>query len=405
MVINGNPVKNYRIGNRTISSAMRIIDNAGYFLFGLFKKKGKDFINSGEKRKFLIIRLDDIGDVVLATPFIETLKNKFPDSKIDLLVKHSTKEVLNNNPCINKVFEIEPFWMRTNHPSSIFKILSLVKKLRKGSYNTIFELRGHPLNILFAYLCGGMNSAGYSSQGLGFLLTNAIVERKRKHQVERNLDILRRTGIDCDNISPRVMFSKQDRVFADEFFKKNGLNKKRFVVAIHAGAPWAPKRWPGERFSELSDRIIEKFDARVLFIGSRKEKPLINRIIERMRNNKEAINLAGMTSLGESEALLSKSSLFIGNDSGPMHISSAVGTPTIALFWGEGPSSFGPYGKNNEVIFKKDKCYGNAVQRMGKNCACGSTPCKALLNIHVDDVFKVVKKYAISMKNLGKVEA
>lgn len=383
----------YRINKKHALVLIKIIDFIGYTIFRLFKKSRKDIVQDKIK-KILIIRLDNLGDVILATPFIKAVKRNFPNAKIDILIKSLTKDILINNPHLNKIITFEPFWMGSSKPFNFFQIIGSIKKLRKEKYNIIFELRGNPFNILFASLIGSKYRIGYGAQGLGFLLTHLIdYDIKQKHEIERNLDILRILNFKIHSKKPEIFLSKKDEKFAEVFFKKNKINKKDLVVCIHPGAPWFPKRWPKERFAELADKLIEKYKAKIILIGSEDEIKLTNRIINLLKekNKKNIFNIAGKTTTTQLTALIKKCCLFIGNDSGPMHIAATVNIPIIAFFGPSDPRLFGSYGKNNVIIYKKVEC-SPCIQRVNRGCKFDFPVCKGLLKINTEDVLEVVEK-------------
>jgi len=394
------PIRKYQFYSASARFFAATLDSIGYPIFNffrLFKKTSlKNDIKNKNLKKILVIRLDDIGDVLLATPFIRELKNNFPSAKIDMLVKNSTKEVLASNSRINKVYFYHPLWMRTNSPEGILDTIKVIKNLRKADYDAIFELRGNPFNIILASLLKSRYKIGYANQGFGFLLTNPIITKekeKEKHEIEKNLDILRALNLSVKSKNPEIFISKEEKIFANDFFKKH-KDKNQIAVAIHAGTPWHPKRWPKERFAEVADFLIKKHNAKVILLGNKDEIALNNEItnLQAEQNKRNIVNLAGKTSLKEAASIISKCSLFIGNDSGLMQIASASNIPLIALLWGTGQKSFAPTGKNSIVLYKKAECSFSGVQKMGELCSCNSSPCKALLKITADNAIKASEK-------------
>jgi lipopolysaccharide heptosyltransferase II len=393
-------VEKYRFSSKIIKFLAWIIDFFGYSFFGLLSMFGMYKYNGQIKTKnagkMLVVRLDDVGDVVLATPFIRALKENFPESKIDMLVKNSTKKILANDPHLRRVISFEPFWMRTKKAFGFAKTLKFINSLRKEKYDIIFDLRGNPFNILLMFFIGGKYRVSYNSQGMGFLLTHCVKETELKHSAERNFNILRSISLKVKSKQPKVYLSERDRKFADLFLIKNGIKNGDFIVGVHAGASWRPRIWPKERFAEAIGRLVQKYNAKIILFGSKDEQELVKSIIclAGKESYDSIANACGKTNLTQLAALLSKCSLFIGNDSGPMHIASSLRIPMIALFGSQSPEIFGPYQNKNAIsIYKQEEC-SPCIQKLNCGCAKGFDVCRGMLKIKVTDLLNAVRRKA-----------
>lgn len=386
-----NPNKTYRLSRSWVKIFTESLDRIGYCC-----TKEKAF-KDGSIGRILLVRLDDIGDVLLATPVIRNLKEAFPDASLDMLVKSSTAEIVENHPCVDRIWTLEPFWMRTAKPSRPSVIWDLVHYLRQQRYDLALELRGNPFNILLVALSGSRWRVGFGAQGLGFLLTSVVpYDVSAKHEIERNLDLLRALELPVHFNKPELFLSDTARLEAEDFLFKHNLLQQSPIVCIHPGAPWLPRRWPQERFVLLVDTLVERYLAGIVLIGSHSEAGLCAAIRELVssKNRDQVAVASGLLSLSGSAALIERANLFIGNDSGPMHIAQALGTETIALFGPQTPDSFGPYQSSATAIYKKVPC-SPCVQKAGRGCARGFACCQGLLEISHEDVFNLIERSAL----------
>ena len=216
------------------------------------------------------------------------------------------------------------------------------------------------------------------------------------------MDLVRAFYINYEfNELPKLNFSKNDKRIADRFLKDNNIKANDFVVCIAPGAAESAKSrmWPFNNYAELCDEIIDKYNSKIIFTGDINEIDLVESIQKRMDNKGKTINAAGKVTLNQLFYLIGKSDLFIGNDSGPLHIAAAQGVKTIGLFGPNLPVRFGPYGKKNIGLYKGYNCEFSPCINVHK----GQVPdClyprdsndyqKCMKNISVNDVLKEVEK-------------
>jgi len=336
-------------------------------------------------RRILVVRTDKIGDVVLSTPVIKNLRRYFPNSYIAMMVSPNTKELVEGNPYLDEVIVYD----KENEHKGWFASLRFSRYLKKKRFDLAIIL--HPTNRvhLVTFFAGIPQRVGYNRK-LGFLLTDKIPHTKQlgqKHESEYNLDLLRYLGLkDLEN-QIFVPIKAEAKKYVEQLLEKQGIREDDFLIAVHPSATCPSKRWPPERFAELCDKLKEKYDLKILVVAGPKDIDLAQKLINMMKE--KAINLAGKLSLGELAYLLKRCRLFISNDSGPVHISSAVGTPVISIFGrnqaGLSPLRWGPLGKYDRVIHKEVGCQ----VCLAHNCQKGFLCLKA---ISVEDVLKVAEE-------------
>jgi len=368
----------------------RHIGNFVCNFLGLFKAKKNDYkLKTG---KILIIQFWGIGETILTLPAIEALRKKFPKSEINVLVTSRNKDVYFNNKNVNRVITIKL------NPLSILKFI--LKNIKK--YDLVIDMEEY-LNIsaIISFFTG-KRIVGYSHNARARLYTNKIRYNDKQHAAQTFLDMVRSLGIIYDfERLPKLNFSKNDKSFVDKFLKKSGIKSNDFVVCIAPGAAESAKArmWPYERYSQLCDDIIDRYNAKIIFVGALNEAGLIENIQKNIENKQDTVNAAGKLLLTQLFYLIKKSNLFIGNDAGPMHIAAAQGIKTLGLFGPNLPVRFGPYGKGNIGLYKGYNCEFSPCINVHK----GQVPdClypknsndyqKCMKNISVDDALKEIEK-------------
>ncbi|MFH1847941.1 MAG: lipopolysaccharide heptosyltransferase II [Candidatus Omnitrophota bacterium] len=307
-----------------------------------------------KNRRFLIVRTDRIGDVVLSTPVIEALRRGYPDSFIGMMVSPKTRELVEGNPYLNKTITFD----KKKH-KGVFGGLRFAAILRKKRFDTALVLHPTVRAHVLLWLSGIPERIGYDKK-LGILLTKKIKHRKQlgeKHESEYSLDLLKHVGVKAEGLKPFVPVSAKDRAAVGAVLKKYAIDKKELVI-VHPGASCPSKRWPTEAFAEVADEIAVKFNKKIAIIAGEDNAAFAARMKSGMRQ--KALDVAGKFSLGEVSALLENSCLLVSNDSGPAHMAAALGVPVVAIFGrkqpGLGHKRWGPVGDKNAILHKDAGC-------------------------------------------------
>jgi lipopolysaccharide heptosyltransferase I len=310
-------------------------------------------------KKFLIIRMSSLGDVILSTPVPQTIKEEIPDAFLCWLVEERNASILKNNPYIDGLVV---------STKSIKGILRAIIELRKRKWDICLDLQSLFKSALFAFLSGARKKLGLEKveRGAHIFYDYCVPNIPFSHAVENNLlatyvaiHSLKKKAINIEqnilkvkkdgrNIRPRIYLTDEEKRRAEKM-----LNIKKPIVVLCPGTTWDSKKWFPERWAKVGDALIED-GFEVIFIGGKEDVSHIRDIISYMNHN--PIDLAGKTNIREASAVLQKSQLAISVDSGAMHMASAVDTPVIALFGPTDPKIQGPYGEKNEVLYKKLPC-------------------------------------------------
>ncbi|MGB9628913.1 MAG: glycosyltransferase family 9 protein, partial [Thermodesulfobacteriota bacterium] len=155
--------------------------------------------------------------------------------------------------------------------------------------------------------------------------------------------------------SPKIFLRKEDRNWAQQYLKNLGLLNRKVLIGINPGATYGmAKCWSPSRFGELGRRLFENWNAKVLIFGKREEQPIAKEILDHLK--KGGIDLTGRTELLQLAALLERCNLLVTNDTGTMHMATAVGTPVVAIFGSTDVNTTGPWGDGHQVIRKEVPC-------------------------------------------------
>ena len=309
----------------------------------------------------LLVRTDRIGELILTTPAFRALRRTFPQAKITLLVRPSSYEAVEGNPDLDSIIKIDPAADLDNLRKGL-GFISFVRGLKAGM-SVVFNPSKFFNVALFA--AGVPIRAGYDRK-MGFLLNRKIPDRKylcEKHEVEYNLELAGTVGAVASDTAPYFPLPDDWMDRASGIFKANGLGSDRPIVAIHPATSNPEKSWPPERFARLSDMISGESGVRVAIIGGREEAGVSRAVISATKTG--AADLTGRISLKDTASVLKKCALLVSCDSGPVHVSAAVGTPVVALF-GESRSGgsavrWGPYGEAH-IVVKKPKVVDISVE-------------------------------------------
>jgi lipopolysaccharide heptosyltransferase II len=304
----------------------------------------------------LIIKPCCLGDVLMATPVIAALRQAFPRARIDFAVGGWSRAMVENNAHLDGLVDCGRVGSGGHY--SWREYLDLVRRIRAGKYEACFVLDRSPLISLLPYLGGIPRRVGLDSRGRGFSLTVGVPVAGLKHEAELYLDTVRAVGIEVHE--PRLEFypTDEDRRHVTEIIQ--GATPQAPLIVIHPaggsnpGMTLSAKRWPPRRFAALADRLVEERGAQVSLVGGPDDGPIAAAIKGGMRQ--EPWDLAGQLTFGQLGALLERCDLFIGHDTGAMHLAVAVGAPVVAIFGPSDPRMYGPYGENSVALWHDVGC-------------------------------------------------
>jgi lipopolysaccharide heptosyltransferase II len=308
----------------------------------------KRWSSSGMPGRFLIVSTTGIGDTLWGTPAISALRETYPESYIGILTTRSGSELLLGNPDIDEIFIFR------RGLGSIIYLISLLGRIRARRFEVAFIFHASDRIIWpICSLSGPSEIIGVSGEnkGLDFILTRAIeINSSEVHELEKRLILVRGTGAETSNRSIKLVLTDRDRENAERFLQQSGVDNSSLLIGLHPGALKRFKRWPRENFVYVGRELARKSGAAIVITGSRDEETLTSEIAAHIEG---AFSAAGRLSLRETAALIERMNLFITNDTGPMHIAFALGTPTVALFSPTDPKRCGPYETEGYIVINK----------------------------------------------------
>ena len=300
---------------------------------------------SPEKKRILIVAVNWMGDLIFMTPAIRAIRRAYPDSFITCLAPSRGLDLLQSHPYLNEVIPLK----ESRGLFGLFLWWPVIRRLRAGRFDTAFLFHRSFTRTVVVWAAGIPERIGYRIKKRGWLLTKAVDPPlpDSVHKVVWFLKILEGAGIPSDGFHYDVGILSKDHQAAQEILKGWGISPEDRLVALHAGANWRLKRWPAKNFAQLGDGLTEHYGAKVVFIGDKGDLPLVEKIVGQMRTR--PLIAVGRTTFRELGALLTKTRLLVSNDSGPLHLGLAVGTPVVALFGPTDPKLTGPLDDSKAV--------------------------------------------------------
>lgn len=306
--------------------------------------------------KNVIVRLPNwLGDLVMATPILTDLRHQWPDAKITALCQGAVGALIQSDPHIDELLVFKRSRRRFSNPES----KEILKQLRTGFYDLGLLLTNSFSSSWLFWRGHVQQRIGYATHWRRWLLNLPISLPKTRHTQHLVLTykgLLEPLGIPVSSTAPKLYLTNQETITAKERLSHlfpSSLSDP-FIIGINPGAAYGTaKCWLPERFQQLTQRLLQNPKNMLLFFGDQAGAPLVNEICKAFPAR--VINLAGQTSLRELMALIQSCHLFLTNDSGPMHIASALGVPLVALFGSTNDVTTGPY-HGGLVIHKHVEC-------------------------------------------------
>jgi len=290
--------------------------------------------------------------MVMSTPALRALRERFSDSEIVLLTVPRTVQAINIKYYANRglCFKQEAFSKGPSQPfyTQILSNSKLLWALRKERFDMMIDLeaieswKSSLLRYIFYICIGAKSKVGRNSDGKGFFLDVKVDDDLfgKVHEVDRKLLIAKVLGAETKNTKQKFYVSKEDKKFINNWLMDSGIDDNRTIVAIQPGAFVPSREWKGKGFVEIGRRLFQKYKARIIITGGSNDN-VAYEINEELKDIKPI--LAVGLSLGRLGALLERVRLFISNDTGAFHIADALNIPFVVIFGPENFYRYGPY--------------------------------------------------------------
>jgi ADP-heptose:LPS heptosyltransferase len=385
----------------------------------------------------LVVKLATIGDLLLATPSLRALRETYPQARIDLLVTPASAGLLDGWKLIDRVIVLDKYLFDypqqlLKNPRNLLRLRPLWHNLRDGDYDAVLLL--HHLTLFFGRLKHQvlMRATGAKwriglDNGHGWFLNVRVKDNGfgAMHEADYNLAVAKAAGATTNDKRLIVPINEEERKQARHLIYEIDLTEANFAIASqmsdpkNVGAGLAParqhasarieqppikrpiiamhpgsggystaRRWAPERFAQLADRLYQDAGGQLFLMGGPEESKLHQQIIELMQSEMPVRSFAGKGNIRVAAAILEQADLFVGNDSGLMHLATAVGTPTIAVFGLTNADAWGPYegGQSGQqaVVVKLDlpcmPCFYRGHD-LGTPEGCMTRDCLAMLGV------------------------
>lgn len=317
-------------------------------------------------KKILVFSFSFIGDAVLSTSVIQPLRRHFPDAHISFLVGPRAFDLLATEPNIDATLVYDN---RGEHAGWKGR-LRLIKTLRHDKFDLVVNLR----DSLTARCIGGEHWGIVRGDG-------------NRHAVTRYLEVLQQHGVDITDAHPRLQLTKEEHNAANRFLSEAGWTSAQLLIGIHPGGNWEYKLWDEKNYAQLASVLCKEQKVSILLFVGPNERELQTQVAKMMDVPPILVQTENLRHLA---ALISTCDVYIGNDTGPMHIASAVDTPVVALFGSTNPIRSGPYGEKHTVIQSGINLGCNPCHPGRHPGECGVGSCEVIAGITVEQVLAAV---------------
>lgn len=350
------------------------------------RNKRSDFQNVTPDR-ILFIRIDRIGDMVLSTPALQALKTRYPNSHLSILASKSNKSILLRNPYVDEIL--------FQNSDSVWKLPAFLKwlvLLRKTHYNIVIDpMSGHDLKTaIIAYFVRADLRIGYSGYGREVFFSRRPGEVDNgKHFVDLTLDLVREIGCTNNSIPPKVYLDPHEMDWAASWLQQHN-HSTRPPLGIHPGGYYETQRWPTKYYATLL-KMLSSANHKIVLFGGPADKKLVCKIANL---SDESPLIFVSPDLRKTMALMSKLKLIICNNSGPLHIASALNLPTVSFIGPTNKVRWAPIGKKHTVLQVDGlECLGCEQG----TCPKGSIDC--MWRISPEKAFRAINEMLYSDKN------
>lgn len=311
-------------------------------------------------RNILVIQFGQLGDVVLSLPALEAVRNRFPEARLTVAAGRAASSVVELSGYADEVLSVDRVALRDGaKPLSVYRIIKLVRDVRRRKFDFIIDLHSLPETNILGFISGAPHRlyAERLTRSLDFLgnfPTRPPRHDFQKHVVERYLDVLAPLGIESTLKAPRLRRRQEDEAAVEALFRKAKLSGKGaddvLLAGIFPGAGHVSRQWQSARFAELADKLERDLSLKIIVFLGPEERSTANEM--RRLFGARAVVFDRLT-IGQLAAAARRLSVFISNDTGPMHIAAATGTPVVVLIDRPTANGFQPVGEQHQIIYSR----------------------------------------------------
>jgi lipopolysaccharide heptosyltransferase I len=305
----------------------------------------------------LIIKPSSMGDIVQALPVLTALKESHPEAHATWLVSRPFAGLLEGHPRLDAmvVFDRHEFGRIGRSAQATAAFIAFLEDLRRRRFTTVLDLQGLFRSGFLAAATGAPSRVGFmeAREMAPLFYTDRVTAPPEKmHAVDRYLALARHVGLAAPQATDHLPVAPEDRAAVRARLAAEGVAADEPLLVVSAHARWETKQWPPERFAEVLDRLAG--DARAVLVGSAAAVAVGRQVAQAAKA--QPVDLTNRTTLKELVALIAEARAMVTNDSGPMHVAAAVGTPVVAIFGPTHPDRTGPRGEGHRVLAERAPC-------------------------------------------------
>ena len=324
-------------------------------------------------RRVLIIKLGSLGDIVHTLPAVAALKGSHPETQIDWLVERKCSILLKNNPLIHEVIEVDTqrWRQRLFSPKVLVELKCLTSRLRGNHYDVALDFQGLWKSAAFGYVSGAKHLVGFDKRALKepgcriFYDSRVLPRAESTHVIEICSELVHSLGVETNGLRFDLNTSTEDDAYVSS---QLGLQQVDDFMILNPGGGWVTKNWDPGNYAALHLRLRQTTRLRTLLTWGPGEEDLIKQILQACQWDPP---VAFPTTIPQFIALVRRAKLFVGGDTGPMHLASACGVPVVAIFGPTDPLRNGPFSKKDIVISHRvacGPCYKRTCKVYNKEC-------------------------------------
>jgi heptosyltransferase-1 len=345
-------------------------------------QKGRQRLDPPQIKKILIIRLRRIGDVIMTTPAITALRGAFPAAFISYVVEEPYRELVEGNPSLNKVIVLKT-------KQGIKDFFKLIRQVQKENYDVVLDFHGGPRASFITLISGAKLKLGYRIKYRNFIYDIKLpraVKSGHIHSVENHLNLVKALGVNVATPPPLSLpQARAEEVEKVKKFMEGYRLEGHKIITIHISAGNEFRNWGADNIVKLSELLGRLPGVQIVLIGASEDHKADEEIMKKSKTR--LLSLVGKLNLREVRELISRSTLFVGPDSGPMHIAASTSTSIIALFGPTLPAHFSPWQARASLIEKNFDC------RPCKQRRCIYKDFRCLRSITPEEVFQACLRF------------
>ena len=356
---------------RLISGEAWLAACTGWILFPRQRAAAKRALDPSQIGSVLVVRLDEIGDMVMTTPFLRELRQLLPRAHVTLVVKPGVQALFETCPYVDETLVFEFAYRMPGILRAVVLPVTSLRFAARHLWGRRYDLALLPrwdtdyyFATFLAFWSGAPHRLGFSekvsakkrwaNRGFDRLLTLALPDGAKRHETERPLLLLHALGASGGDDRQELWMGDADREDAAALLREMGVGEGEMLIGIGpAGGHSVLKQWPLQNFAAVGRQLAEKHGARLVLFGGPGEADMGRDLAEQI--GPAALNLIGKTSLRQTAALMACCRVYVGNDSGPTHVAAAMGVPVVAIFGSSCPHRFHP-GENTTLVWHDLPC-------------------------------------------------